>query len=216
MLAGMLGMLAGGCAWYDTMLDQQDLRHASAAPASRSAPVYGRPEAAAPVHATRPDPAADQIRQETAALRVEMNALLDNQRRMLTQIAELQDAIAARDGQVEELRGLVSVLESRLKVSDAEWQGRMDKLRESMTEQNRRSLDAMAQRMAEEMASTVKQVQQAGPGTVVGEHVVRQGDVLSVIAMAYGVSLKDLMEANNLTNDRIFVGQKLKIPAPRR
>jgi LysM repeat protein len=145
-----------------------------------------------------------------------MNALQDNQRRMLAQIAEVQDALAARDKQVEELRGLVAGLESRLKVSDSEWQTRMDTLRETMSVENKQRLDAMAQRMATEMANTVQQVQQTNQGATAGEHVVRQGDVLSVIAAAYGVSLQDLMRANNLSNDRIYVGQRLKIPAPRR
>lgn len=206
-LPGVLALVGSGCAFYDEMADQQDLRRVSG-PA-------GTTTAAAPAY-VRQDAGVDQVRQETAALRVEMNALHDNQRRMLTQIAEVQEALAARDKQVEELRGLVSVLESQLKVSDSEWQARMDKLRETMSVENKQRLDAMANRMATEMANTVQQVQQTSQGAAAGEHVVRQGDVLTVIAAAYGVSLQDLMRANNLSNDRIYVGQRLKIPAPRR
>jgi len=201
-LVGAMG-LTGGCAWYDEMNDRQDLRGAATGMGGTSGTTTY----------VRQDSGVDQLRQELATMRVDMNTLQDNQRRTLAQVGELQEGITARDAQVEELRGLLAVLESRLKASDAEWQGRMDNLRESMGAQNKKSLDAMAQRMAEEMA---KQAQQNNQSAVVGEHVVRQGDVLSVIATAYGVSLKDLMDANGLRNDQIRIGQRLKIPAPRR
>lgn len=44
-------------------------------------------------------------------------------------------------------------------------------------------------------------------------HTVRPGEVLSAIALHYGVSVEALMQANNLRNaDRIVVGQDLIIP----
>ena len=45
------------------------------------------------------------------------------------------------------------------------------------------------------------------------EHTVRRGDTLSEIAQRYQVSLGSLRQENNITNDRILVGQVLKIPA---
>ncbi len=45
-------------------------------------------------------------------------------------------------------------------------------------------------------------------------YTVRSGDALSRIAVRHGVSLEDLMAANNITNpDRIIEGQRLVIPA---
>ncbi|MDR1413890.1 MAG: LysM peptidoglycan-binding domain-containing protein [Puniceicoccales bacterium] len=44
-------------------------------------------------------------------------------------------------------------------------------------------------------------------------YIVQEGDSLSKIAKAYGVSLKTLKEANGLQSDRLKVGQKLDIPA---
>lgn len=41
---------------------------------------------------------------------------------------------------------------------------------------------------------------------------VKSGDYLAKIAAAYNVSLSSLMKANHLKNDKIFVGQTLKIP----
>ena len=43
-------------------------------------------------------------------------------------------------------------------------------------------------------------------------HTVRKGENLSKIAKRYGVSVQAIRNANNIKNDRINVGQKLKIP----
>lgn len=50
------------------------------------------------------------------------------------------------------------------------------------------------------------------PANQPGVHVVKQGEILGRIARQYGVKLADLKAANNLTGDKIFVGQKLRIP----
>ena len=42
---------------------------------------------------------------------------------------------------------------------------------------------------------------------------VKSGDTLTTIARHFGVTVKALRSANNLTSDRITVGQTLKIPA---
>jgi len=46
----------------------------------------------------------------------------------------------------------------------------------------------------------------------ISEHTIRSGETLSEIAARYSVSLASLRAANNLSNDRILVGQVLKIP----
>lgn len=44
-------------------------------------------------------------------------------------------------------------------------------------------------------------------------HIVKEGQTLSRIASIYNVSKDAIMKANNLTNEHIFIGQTLKIPA---
>ena len=44
------------------------------------------------------------------------------------------------------------------------------------------------------------------------EHVVETGHTLSAIALAYGASIYEIKRVNNLSNDNIYVGQKLFIP----
>jgi LysM repeat protein len=46
-------------------------------------------------------------------------------------------------------------------------------------------------------------------------YVVRRGDSLSKIAREYGTTVRALRSANNLTSDRILVGQKLLVPKSR-
>jgi N-acetylmuramoyl-L-alanine amidase len=49
-----------------------------------------------------------------------------------------------------------------------------------------------------------------------GRHTVRRGENLTVIAQRHGIRLADLMRANGLNpRSRLWVGQVLKVPAPR-
>jgi N-acetylmuramoyl-L-alanine amidase len=43
-------------------------------------------------------------------------------------------------------------------------------------------------------------------------HVISRGDTLSEIAERYNVSMSDIRAANKLRNDRVRVGQTLRIP----
>ncbi len=52
------------------------------------------------------------------------------------------------------------------------------------------------------------------PGAV--EYRVMPGDTLSHIAVRYGVKVSELREANDLTGDRLEVGQRLIVPHPRK
>jgi LysM repeat protein len=44
------------------------------------------------------------------------------------------------------------------------------------------------------------------------EHIVRNGETLASIAQRYGVTIPAIMQANSLTSDTIYVGQRLFIP----
>jgi uncharacterized protein YkwD len=57
----------------------------------------------------------------------------------------------------------------------------------------------------------------ASVGPVVIEHRVRSGDTLWGIAVAYGVTVEDLLRANRLGRESILsVGQVVRVPSPRR
>ncbi|MEH7307555.1 C40 family peptidase [Neobacillus drentensis] len=46
----------------------------------------------------------------------------------------------------------------------------------------------------------------------VTDYIVKSGDTLEKIALQYKLTIKDLMALNKLTSDKIYVGQKLKVP----
>ncbi|MBO8127449.1 MAG: peptidoglycan DD-metalloendopeptidase family protein [Firmicutes bacterium] len=57
---------------------------------------------------------------------------------------------------------------------------------------------------------TLKALRAQGQNQV---HKVRRGDSLSVLALRYGSTVADIMAANDLTDETIYIGQKLIIPA---
>lgn len=69
--------------------------------------------------------------------------------------------------------------------------------------------DSPAKASAQKKAKTQKSEQPKPKATT---HTVRKGENLSKIAKRYGVSVQAIRDANNIKNDRINVGQKLKIP----
>lgn len=69
------------------------------------------------------------------------------------------------------------------------------------------------QRSQQRQQSTRQSSQQQSRPKV---HTVRRGETLSSIAQKYGVTVSALRQANNISGDRINVGQKLKIPAKKR
>lgn len=66
-------------------------------------------------------------------------------------------------------------------------------------------------------ASPATAVTSAASQTATGEtlYVVKSGDTLSKIATDHGTTIKAIRSANNLTTDKIKVGQKLTLPAPK-
>jgi LysM repeat protein len=49
------------------------------------------------------------------------------------------------------------------------------------------------------------------PQSTAGMHVVRQGETLFSIAKQYGLKPADIMATNNLSNNKVFIGQKLVV-----
>ena len=66
---------------------------------------------------------------------------------------------------------------------------------------------------AEAVTATAGAAPVADTGSAEQTYKVKSGDTLTAIAKHLGVSVKALRSANNLTSDRIKVGDKLKVPA---
>ena len=87
----------------------------------------------------------------------------------------------------------------------------------SQLEQDLSRLKALlAEKPATAMAAKPKQTPKAlavaATEPVANSYVVKQGDVLSRIATSHQTSVAAILKENDLPNDRIIVGQKLRIP----
>lgn len=155
-----------------------------------------------------------RLTQELASLRTDLQAFQDSQRRLYAEIAQLQQDNQNRAEQIQELRGLVAAMESRLQTADTSWRSRMDKLKDALAQDQKRAIDAVSQSVGAEISRAVKEVQksQAASGGSYAEYTVAPGDTLSAIAQAAGVSVEAIKAANGLTSDVIRVNQVLKLP----
>ena len=62
-------------------------------------------------------------------------------------------------------------------------------------------------------AATAAAAKSAAAAGATKTYVVKSGDTLGAIAIANGISVRQLKELNGLTKDTIRIGQKLKVPA---
>lgn len=67
----------------------------------------------------------------------------------------------------------------------------------------------------QQMVDTILSALQIEPSQKTGSrgvHDVKRGESLEKIALKYQTTISRIKELNNLNNDRIFIGQKLKVP----
>jgi LysM repeat protein len=84
---------------------------------------------------------------------------------------------------------------------------------------NARAIDTLVAsvqraRAAERAAERAASAAPVAPPPVYTTHVIRYGEALSTIARRYGTTERVLRELNNLGNDRIRAGYRLRVPAP--
>jgi len=135
----------------------------------------------------------------------------DETRRLAGQVDVIQSNVddhAARLSRLERGNGGdVAALQARiaaLEASNAELRRKLDGLRSEVVADITKRLDKL-----------VKTQPAPRPQQVTGPHkeyVVQSGDTLSLVAEAFGTTVRQLRDMNNLKNDNLRVGQKLKVP----
>ena len=149
---------------------------------------------------------------ELAALRADLDALMEEQKRLTARIIGLEQDNLRKDEQIKELQSLMAEMDKRSAEVDKNWQARMSKLSETMDkerEARRRELDVITSEIDRKNAQTPP----PPPAVEMKEIVVVSGDTLSSIAKTLKISVAELKRINNLKDDRIYIGQKLKFPA---
>ncbi|MGI6088040.1 MAG: LysM peptidoglycan-binding domain-containing protein [Kiritimatiellia bacterium] len=122
--------------------------------------------------------------------------------RVINNMRELSDGRSESGAQQRSIQTRMDAMEQRLAAVDA------------ARERDRQAIvDQLSGRIAEVMRASNRSAASSSGGGVGYEHVVQQGETLSAIASAYKVTVKAIIEANNLQNpDHLRKGQKLFIP----
>ena len=168
------------------------------------------------------------IIREMAQVRADMRVLQEDQRILLNRIEAIGQENTAKDAQIAELQKMLTMQETRIQAFEKEMMMRLEQLRKALEGEQiarRKDLESAIGAMATEISKLDKATAAAvasrnqppppPPPAYTGSYkeiVVQAGDTLSMIATAVGVPVSTLRQLNNLKGDRIFVGQKLKIP----
>jgi LysM repeat protein len=197
---GGVAVLIQGCAYWE-LAEERDLR------------VHQEQMAQRRIATMRQE--NTKYQQELASIRADLRTLQDTQRRLMGVIDELRQENHTRAAQTQELQSLVAAMDSRMQTQDRQWRDRMQKLKQNLAEDQKRTMDAMAQSVATEITTAVEKVRasQPPPAAAYREYTVVAGDTLSAIAQAFGVTIDAIKDANGLKSDIIRVGQVLKIPS---
>ncbi len=169
-----------------------------------SAQQYSRPQ----LNSNPPGRDAMSYVEELAGqVNVKLNQVQDENAMLETKIMDLEQQVRSMAEINQRLVRQVAELEKRLSASESTYDGQFRKIISQMDKIDSRPL-----------APAPAPSRGSGQGALPAEYEiyeVQAGATLSVIAQAYGVSVRDIKRANNLKNDNIYVGQKLKIPVSR-
>lgn len=157
------------------------------------------------------------------ATRDEIIALQEDQRRLSSRVEGLELEISRISSELAALRARTTqaadagsrALEARI----AELDARLRALDAAREKDKQELLDSLSRKIAQIMSAPATSTKKpaAGERKTTGpmtgyEHVVQPGETLSAIAAAYGVSVKVIMEDNDIKDpNRLRVGQKLFI-----
>ncbi|MFI5344135.1 MAG: LysM peptidoglycan-binding domain-containing protein [Chlamydiales bacterium] len=148
------------------------------------------------------------------ATNVNMQTKFDTFENRLSGIeAQMETLSRASDGVMNDLRQI------KLQANDSvivlgQYKQKLSELESLLSSQNQHiaNLEAALQSIMElfQPKDTTPQLSKGGSTNKI--YKVQPGDNLEKIAKANGISVQQLKEMNQLTNDRIIVGQSLKIP----
>lgn len=161
---------------------------------------------------------AERANRDVAALRADLHAFQESQKKLYTTIDDLSRENTARAQEIEKLRSLVAALDARMNTADGAWRSDMSSFKEKLAQDQQKAMKTITVNLADEMARNLNQVKQsaessrAAQAASVQEFTVQAGDTVGAIAKAFGVTPAALCSANGIKGNVIRVGQKLKIP----
>ncbi len=131
-------------------------------------------------------------------------------------------------GQVDVLQSNLNDLQKRVGALEGGGDAKgirqeLDSLRESVAEL-RRMIQNQRGEIVKDLSGRIAKISASQPApapkpvekrVVIGPHkeyVVQSGDTLSLIAQAFGTTVPKIREMNDLKNDNLRIGQKIKVP----
>jgi LysM repeat protein len=162
---------------------------------------------------------------EIAALRADVQALLDDRHRLRSQLEAVCQESANAARQTQELQERLGLAERQLSAVDADYRKRLQEMQKAIAQEGaarEKGMKEVISSVSKEISQTASQLQaeqrkllkslSEGPGAQ-GDYVVQQGDTLGNIGEAFGVTVDALKKANKLGGSTIKIGQRLVIPA---
>ena len=156
---------------------------------------------------------------QQGAMEVERSLLEQENQRLASQLREMNRRIEMLEAESLRLqREQRETIQSESRASQdrlARVEQRVEEVNRLREQDKQQIVDSLSERIAQILrasapASNSRRPAVSGYGR---EHVVAAGQTLSDIAKAYGVTVKTIADANNLSNlDVLRVGQKLFIP----
>ena len=154
-----------------------------------------------------------RVNRELAMLKADIEGLLEEQKRMMARIIGLEQDNLRKDEQIKELQSLLADMDKRFAEEDKNWQSRMETLRSTIDNERverNKQLENFTRVITTEIDKNNAANQKQETEYKVLE--VQSGDTLSSIAKTLGITVAELKKINNLTSDRIYIGQKIKFP----
>lgn len=175
-------------------------------------------------------------RQQLAGISADMRVLQEDLRMLLGRLEALEQENAAKNTLIRDLQERQVAYERRLQQMEREQRQALVRIQTELNQAyekglsdnaqaTQKALDSLRATVVSEL-SRVEQVavraanvsaRRVPQATLTGaykEVQVQQGDTLSAIANAAGVSVSTLRQVNGLKSDVIRIGQVLKIPVP--
>ncbi len=139
-----------------------------------------------------------------AGLRADVDALREQQKALVAEILSLRHELQQKDAKIQKAIAMVDALDKRMGENDAAWKKQISEIYKALdTEHNARVQES-------------KRIEQSQPKPSAGGEyailVVKKGDTLGLIAKMANTTIHEIKRINNMKNDTIYEGQKLKVP----
>lgn len=175
-------------------------------------------------------------RQQLAGISADMRVLQEDLRMLLGRLEALEQENAAKNTLIRDLQERQVAYERRLQQMEREQRQALVRIQTELNQAyekglsdnaqaTQKALDSLRATVVSELSrveqvavraanASARRVPQATLSGAYKEVQVQQGDTLSAIANAAGISVSTLRQVNGLKSDVIRIGQVLKIPVP--